>query len=302
MCNRKSNTSLWLLAAVAAPLAQTDSSSSWLAVLLVGGVCLGICWGLERIHDQPSPWLWVVQWFWLSLILGEFLHWTMYCWPDYQSYHAVPLVLLVLAAWLAGKGEEQASRAGSAMFWLLVLLFGAVLLSGAKEIQLENVRPVWQMKNAALITVILIPAMGIGLKGKASGRKRWILALGFLFAFVTTGVLTVSAAEKADSAFYEMSRSIRLLGTVERFESLVAAGMTMGYFVLLSFLLSTCAEGAEQIKQGKGRWGVWSNAVLTALWFIWGFRLSSTVLALGTMLTWVVLPVLNCIQRKIQKM
>lgn len=285
---------------MAAPLAQTASASSWLAVLLVGAVCLGICWGLERIGAQPSSWLWVVQWFWLSLVLAEVLHWIMYCWPDHKSYHAVPLTLLALAGWLAGKGKEQASRAGSVIFWLLILLLGAVLLSGAKEIQWENVRPVWRMEKAHLITVLLIPAMGMSLK-EDSGSKGWILALAGLLAFVTTGVLTAAAAEKVDCAFYELSRSLRLLGIADRFESLVAAGMTLGYFVLLSFLLSTCAQGAEGIKPGKGAWGVWSNAALTALWFVWGFRLSSTVLALGTILTWVVLPALNCIQRNLQK-
>lgn len=284
---------------MAAPLAQTASACSWLAVLMVGIVCLGICWGLERIGARASAWLVVVQWFWLSLVAAEFLHWTMYCWPDYQSYHAVPMALLVLAGWLAAKGKSQASRAGNAMFWLLVILFGAVLLSGGKEVRWENVHSGLRMQNAHLITVMLIPAMGIGVK--ESGRKGVILALGVMLAFVTTGVLGAYGAEKSDCAFYELGRSMKLLGFADRFESLVAAGMTLGYFVLLSFLLSTCAQGAEQIKTGEGALGVWSNAVLTALWFVWGFRLSSTVLALGTILTWVVLPALNCLQRNLQK-
>ena len=285
-----------------APLAQTASACSWPAVLLIGAICLGICLGLEWIQAQSSAWLAVVQWFWLSLVLAEFLHWIMYCWPERESYHAVPLTLLALAAWLAGKGEEEASRAGSAILWLLALLFGAVLLSAGKEIRLENLQPVWRMENAHLITALLIPAMGISLKEKGACGKGTVLVMGLLLSIVATGVMTVSAAEKADCAFYELSRSIRLLGVADRFESLVAAGMTLGYFVLLSYLLSTCAQGAEQIKQGKGSWGVWSNAALTALWFVWGFRFSSTVLALGTILTWVILPALNCVQRKLQKM
>ncbi len=271
-------------------------------MLLVGAACLGICWGLERIDAWPSAWLFVVQWFWLSLVLAEFLRWTAYCWPDHENSYGVPLILLALGAWLAGKGKEQNVRAGSAIFWMVLLLFSAILLSGIKDIRPENLDPGWKWKDANLVTVMLIPAMGISLKDTVAGGKRWIWLYGGLTAAVVTGVLGYSAAMEADCGFYELSRSIRLLGIADRFESLVAAGMTLGYFVLIAYLLGTCGEGAERMKPGKGPWGVWSNAGLTALWFLWGFRLPDAVLAMGSILTWVVLPVLNCIQRNLQKM
>lgn len=296
----------WLLTAMAAPLAQTASGASWLTTALVGAVCLPVCWGLEWLAEKsrPGKWLCAVQWFWLSLILGEVLQWLKLCWPDSPSALAAPLVLLLLAAWTAGKGKEQASRAGSVLFWFLTLLLGAVLLSGVKEIRLDNLRPVWKMQGAHLITVFLIPAMGTSLTGS---RRSWrpkagILMLGILLSTVTSGVLSLKAAAEAPSAFYELSRSLRLLGIAERFESLVAAGMTLGYFALLSYLLSAGAAAAEVLRAGKGAWGSWSAAVLSGLFFISGFRLDSAILALGTVLTWVVLPVLNCLQRNLQKM
>lgn len=293
--------SLWLPAAMAAPLVQTASSCSWLAVLLTGALCLGTCWGLERIRNEPSPWLCVVQWFWLSLLNAEFLHWTMYCWPDYRSYCAVPLTLLALGAWTAAKGKEQVSRAGNALFWFVIILVGAVLLSGIKDVKLENIGSELRIKNADLLTVFLLPAVGLSVEKSEKRTKLGILGLGIAAAVVTTGVLSAQAAAKVDSGFYELSRSLRLLGIGERFESLAAAAMTLGYFVLLAFLLSSCGVGAARMKVGKESWGVWSNAALTALWFLWGFRLSSAVLSLGTVLTWLVLPVLNSIQINLQK-
>ncbi len=293
--------SLWLPAAMAAPLVQTASADSWLAVLLTGMLCLGIGWGLERIRSEPSPWLCVVQWFWLSLVNAEFLHWTMYCWPDYQNYYAVPLTLLILGAWTAAKGKEQASRAGNVLFWFAIILIGAVLLSGIKDVKLEKIGPELRIKNAHLVTVFLLPVIGRSVEKGAKGTKLGILGLGIATAVVTTGVLSAQAAADADNGFYELSRSLRLLGIGERFESLAAAAMTLGYFVLLTFLLSSCGDGAAKIERGKRNWGVWSNAALTAMWFLWGFRLSSAVLALGTVLTWVVLAVLNSIQINLQK-
>ena len=293
--------SVWLPAAMAAPLVQTASANSWLAVLLTGALCLGVGWGLERIRSEPSPWLCVVQWFWLSLLNAEFLNWTMYCWPNYENYYVVPLTLLALAAWTAAKGKEQASRAGNMLYWFVIILIGAVLLSGIKDVKLEKIEMEAQIKDANLLTVFLLPVIGLAVEKSEKRTKLGILGLGVATSAVTTGVLTLQAASKADNGFYELSRSLRLLGIGERFESLAAAAMTLGYFVLLSFLLSSCGIGAARIKPGKERWGVWSNAALTALWFLWGFRLNSGVLALGTVLTWLVLPVLNSIQINLQK-
>ena len=298
---KQGNASLWLPAAMAAPLAQTAADGSLPAVLAVGAVCLGICRCLERLDARPSLWLWAVQWFWLSPVLAEFLRWTTYCWTTHEDKFGVPLILLALAAWLAAKGQSRADRACSVLFWLLAFLFGAVLLSGVREVEFRNLYPQWRLENADLAMVFLIPAMGLSLKSKPTGGKLRILVFSLATAAVTIGVLGSSAAKDADCAFYELSRSISLLGVADRFESLVAAGMTLGYFVLLTYLLSACREGAEQIRGGKGAWGVWSNAALTAVWFLLDFRLSGTVLTMGSLLTWAVLPALNCLQRNLQK-
>lgn len=290
---------------MAAPLSQTAAGNSWISVALVGGISLAVCWGAEWIGAKAMPgrWLCAVQWFWLSLIIAEMLHWTMLCWPDYESYHAVPITLLLLAAWASAKGKTQIARAGNVLLWFLIFLFGAVLLPGVKEVKAENLYPAWYMRDAHLVTVLLIPAIGMGMSEKKKiGTKGKILTTAVVFATVTTGVLSLETARNTAAPFYELSRSLRLLGIAERFESLVAAGMTMGYFVLLSYLLSTSANTTEMLKEGKGSWGVWSSAVFSGLFFLSGFRLDSTVLALGTILTWVVLPVLNCAQKNLQKM
>ena len=105
--------------------------------------------------------------------------------------------------------------------------------------------------------------------------------------------------EKTKAPFYEMARAMSFLGTAERFESVVAAGMTLGYFVLITLLLRSTANAWESRKNRKV--GIWVSAAFIALVFISGMRMNSRLLAVGTVLVWVVLPVLEKIARNIKK-
>lgn len=276
----------WLAAALAAPLAQTASACSWPVALAVGGICLLTCWGVVKYTTKPDGWVRILQSLWACVILSELLHWSTYCWPAHQSGWAVPLTLLLLALWAAGSGKEKAARVGCVLFWPLALLLGAVLLSGVPDMKLQNLKPVWQMPDAHLITVLLLPALWRPGEGKGNGRMLTGLMLFALTASaVTAGVLSPAVSGGMRAPIYELSRSLSLLGIAERFESLVAAAMTMGYFTVLTYLLSIPKS------TWKGKKGLWGCTAFSALLFFSGLRADSRLLAIGSILLWIVLPV-----------
>lgn len=282
-----------------APVIQAASNCSWVSALVIGFLCAVILCGMQSLHAGAvkTKLFLGIQWLWMLLIVSEFLHWIMLCWPNYGNYHVAPLLVLALAAYSLGKGRESACRVAGVLFWVVALLLGAVLFSGLREIEPENLKPRWKMQTAYYVVVMLIPAMA---PEKESDTIQWKNAIfGTLVSVITTGVLSLAYIEKTKAPFYEMARAMSILGTAERFESLVAAGMTLGYFVLITLLLRSTANAWENRKNRKV--GIWVSAAFIALVFISGMRMNSRLLAVGTVLVWVVLPVLEKIARNIKK-
>jgi len=291
----KREDSRYLLGAMAAPVTQAASNCSWLVALSVGTLCMAIALGLEKLEvgNARTRFLAAVQWLWMLLVISEFLHWTMLCWPNHKNYYVVPLLILLLAAVSASKGREAAARAVGILFWVLAALLGTVLLSGIKEIKLENLMTQWKMQTAYLVLVMLIPVMGIGI-GKTK-QKKDIVIYGWTVAAVTSGVLSLGLIERMHAPFYEMSKSLSLLGVGQRFESLVAAAMTMGYFALTSYLLTISAnawDGGVRTKRS-----VWISAAFSALVFLSGMRMNSRLLALGSLAIWALFPMVEKISK-----
>ena len=285
----------WLLAAMAAPLTQAASNCSWTAALTLVALGLGISWGLDRVQAGGTRWkiTGAIQWLWMLLVVAEFLHWIMLCWPGYSDYRGAPLILLVLSALSAAKGEENCARTGSVLLWIIAFLLGAVLISGIKEIEWQNLKPQWRMQTAYLSFVMLLPAMGTGM---GTAKRNSLLIYGLLVSLVTTGFMSMPLIEKMHAPFYKMSESISFLGVGKRFESLAAVGMTLGYFALVSYLLRVMAKAWEMGK--SQRRSVWISAVFCGLVFVSGMRLNSRLLTLGTLVIWVAIPALEIISKK----
>ncbi|MGN0977532.1 MAG: hypothetical protein ACI4PH_05700 [Faecousia sp.] len=288
--------SAWLGAALAAPLAQTASGCSWSAVLLMGGACLLINWAIGKYPAEKSRWLTILQGIWNCIVISEILHWSAYCWPDPGSTYVVLLILLLLGAWAASR-RERAARTGCVLLWPMLLLLGAVLLSGIPEVEWKHLMPVWQMPDACLITVALIPALYSGRGGKTSGRLLWGVAIfAVVTAMVTAGVLSLTVSGKEQAPIYELSRSLSLFGVGKRLESLIAAAMTMGYYVTVTYLLSAGGN------TGGEKRSVWIMAAFSGLLLVGGVRIDSRLLALGTILFWVVLPAVSGLRKNFKKM
>ena len=111
--------------------------------------------------------------------------------------------------------------------------------------------------------------------------------------------MSLEYIERIKAPFYEMSRTLTFLGAGRRFESLVAAGMTIGYFVLITYFLQITTKAWEVSKTMKP--GVWISTAFAGLVFLSGMRMNSRLLAVGTLGIWVLLPTFEKITKNIKK-
>ena len=279
----------WHLTALAVPVIQAASGSSWLTVFALGILCLGVCMGVEALGVPEVKWLRGIQWIWMTVILSTMLGWSVDCWPTDSP--VIPGTLLLLAAWTASGGKERSIRAGNLLRFFVAALLGAVLLSGMWDMRAEHLRPSWQMNNTDLITVLLLPAAGACLGGKGVGAKCALLGLSVAAAVIVSGVLSGPYAAKQTSAFYELSKSVRLLGAAKRFESLAAAGMTLGYYVFACWSLSLCGSWAETVTKKNASWMLWFSAAAAFFGFYKKWQKNSIFTPLGTVIVFIFAPV-----------
>lgn len=274
-----------------APIAQTAPGVTWPAALVLGGVCLGASWCIARYGSPPGPFVTVVQGLWSCVVAAMVLRWVDFYWPSSPTAHWVaPVLLLLLSAWAALR-EGRAQRAGCTLIWATGLLLGAVLLSGLPEISWEELKPSWKMSGAEIVPILLLPAL---LRGRGNPA---VPLLGFTAAacIVTAGVLSYPVAAAAQAPIYELSRNLSLFGTAQRFESLAAMAMTLGFFTVLSFLLT-----ASNI-ENKRKASVFLRTLVTAAIFLLDAVPDSRVTAIGSLVTYLALPALESLKNFCRK-
>ncbi len=281
---------LWVGAAMIAPVLHTAAGCTWPAVLLVSAVCLLICLGMNGWSEDSTGVFRLVQRIWACVVLARMMQWTELLWPDHPNTEAAPLILLLLAAWLASRGEVQAGRIGCVLFWPVLILLGAVILSGLREVRLDDLRPTIEMADAGLVTVLLLPMATIGRKERQGRVLTTVAAAGILISAASAGILSPAVSTSIAAPVWELGRSIQIFGVVERFESVVAAAMTLGYFAAFTWLLP------------KEKGWTWGGAAIAALLYSMGWIPDSRVLALGSILIWVVLIALNKLKRILKKL
>jgi len=263
----KKTENIWLVGAMAAPLSMTAARSPWLAVTIVsvlsGMICIGIN-GLLNFRNVQNRTYSALQWLWISLLSGNAAKWTGTFWPDYDRNGILGIVLIAVASWAAWNGKENASRVGKILAGSSIAVLGAVLLSG-----IRNTKYISQEICAAdpmLIVVLLIPVIA-GCAGIKTGKAGiWgSVVLGCVISFVSVGVLSGKEAAAVNAPLLELSRSIRLLGLGERFESITAAALTISLFTVLA-MLSVCAgEHASVLGETWRKKGIAVSGLISAV-------------------------------------
>ena len=119
--------------------------------------------------------------------------------------------------------------------------------------------------------------------------------LAALFAAVTAGVLSPELAARSKNAFYDLSRSVSILGVMERIEPLVSAAMTMGVFCLLTGQL--CAVRALI----PGKYTAFLTAGAAALAMFPAKLLPMPLLTAGNVLFWILPTVMSTLKAPLRK-
>ena len=288
--------SAWLAAGMIPVLIQLLGGVSWRWALLAGMVAAAVTWIVWRFGAKEFPrWLCVLQMLFAVFFLGELSTKAGACWPAGNST-AVSLILIALAAWSAQKGLSAAARVGSVLFWFVIIMYLVVFGAGAKDIDPKWLKPDTGAGNWLGLAVLLLPCgVPVLLRREARWGVRLVLPAVFALAaaLITAGVLSPELAAAADDPFYEMGRSLNLLGIAKRFEAVISAGMTVGWFALISLLLSLCGKMFELVCENKGKAGVWIGAVLSAVWVLCGLHIGGLIIAISAAVFWVVIPILT---------
>ena len=310
---------VWVGAGLSAAVTAEGCGLGWpwvltggLAGILLYIVCIRTrpCGAATVLRMKAPPVAWLAA-LWTVFAMG----WTAIladsAFPMTDGFPALGWILLLLAAFGAEKGVTACAGTAGVLCLFLAGLYGAVTGFAAPDVATEYLRPDRNWQN-------ILPAMGLFLLptpilmlkcraarplaaegkcsrgGQGSGRPTalcgWCVFLPLIAAIltaVTAGVLSPQLAAQSENAFYDLARSVSILGVMERVEPLVSAAMTMGVFCLLTGQL--CAVKALI----PGKYTVPLAVGAAALAMIPAKLLSLPLLAAGNILFWV-LPILLC--------
>ena len=298
----------WAAAGMAAPMAQFLGSEPWYLVLL-SGAGAGVLWLGVLARSGWARWSKlgaVLQFLAASLATGLAACSAGGSWRGGGDEAAVGLGLLALSAWASFRGPAGA-RSGPVVFLLSLLLYGVVLAFALPDVEPAYLLPEAGRNGSAAFAILMVP--GILSCFPRTGERApavWaagIAVFGALVAAVTAGCLSPLVAARSEGAFFKMAAGISILGIAERFEAVVSAVMTMGWFCLMSLFLSAAGAMAERLRPGAGKWGVCLSAAVAGAMLMAGAELPAGAAALGAVLAWGILPFL-CRQKnrgKIEK-
>lgn len=268
---------LWLLAALFAPLAH-DSGTGWLAALLASAAVLPLSLLPKRWTGQPKP-LAVVQMLWLGAVAGVLISGSAAYWPSDNDL-VVPLTILALAALT---NSMAAPRLGAVLALCIALLSIPAAIFGAAKIEPAWLRPEAEEWPWALTLVLLLPNLPAG-----GGNPRSPLYAGIAAVFLsalTQGTISSNVAASVPDPFFQTARTLGYL------EPILAAAMTLGWYAMTIYLLeSTRILAAESNMMPK-----WATVLTlgTAVGIIFlRVQLSATYLALLSTFLWVFSPIL----------
>lgn len=170
---------------------------------------------------------------------------------------------------------------GCVLFWVVLIVYPVVFGAALRDVDWKRAISGGDMLPSIPL-LFLLPVLGkILLKTKPSCPVRLVLPI--CFALIGT-LLTMGL--RCES-FYEMIRSIDLFGAIKRFEAIICAGATIGWFSLLSFCLTVCGA------LGAGKPSVIMGALVIGAWMLCDMHIQYNILLLLGAIFWVFLPLLT---------
>lgn len=275
-------------------------SAGWLwagLATLISGVLL---WGLlwlrrgsltEETSKKPlGKALLLALFLWNLIALGMAARQLCESFPTAQDSPLVGLLLLLLAAYC---GKKRSLPVGAVCFFLLLGLYGLFFAFALPDLNGEYLRPQGAPPLRTL-TAALLPLNAVWLcKDKKKFSVFWIIG-GVAFAVaasvVTAGILSAPVAAQMKFPFYEAAKSITLLGSIQRLEPLVSAGLCLGGFCLLSLLCAVNEELVSALAPQRKKLSSLTNFLAGGAVCLASQHFSSNFIALGTTIFWGILP------------
>lgn len=229
--NHPKQHTLWLLAALSAPIAHL-SGTGWLTAALTALAILPLSLIPRSWEDIPKP-LAYLEAIWLGIVAGLLLPASAANWPS-DNTRVVPLTILALAIFT---NTAAAPRIGSVLAFCMALLAIPVGIAAAQRIEPEWLAPTLSPWSPGLTLILLLPALPAA--GDRKRRIPYAALLTIVMTALTQGVLSPQVAAAVPDPFYQTAR------TLGHLEPVTAAGLTLGWYALTSFLLQNGARIAK---------------------------------------------------------
>lgn len=276
MQNTKQHT-LWLLAAMSAPLAHC-SGSGWLMSALAVLVILPLNL-IRKDWKEMTGTMALLQSVWLGIAAGTLLQSSAYYWPS-DNRIAVPLTLLALAVLT---GTAAAPRIGAVLAVCIGLLALPAAASGAARIEPGWLKPAvtsWPWALTGVLLLANLPAAG----GRGSAVPIGILTL--VLSALTQGMISIGVAASVPDPFYQTARALGYL------EPVIAAAVTLGWYAMTTSMIQSAV-----LIVGKEKRAVVLTAGTAAAIMIAGVQLPQQTLAVFSGFFWVLIPFWNKIKK-----
>ena len=283
----KKQHTLWLLAALAAPVAH-DSGCGWAVAGLAALTVLPLCL-IPKSWEDMTGFQAVIQLFWLGTVAGMLLQNSAIYWPSDNGL-AVPLTILSLA----GLTDSAAGpRIGAVLAFCMALLAVPAAVAGAATQEPEWLRPViapWPWTLTLIFLLPNLPAAGMAAKGRG---LVYAGVLGMVLALLVQGTISPEVAASVPDPFWQTARTLGYL------EPVIAVGITFGWYALTVYLLQSARKMARSAGI-KSRWaGVLPvGTAVAVLLFKW--QLGYPIMTLFSSFLWVLSPFLSKI-KKVEK-
>lgn len=234
---------------------------------------------------------------WNLLLLGASAGQLCIAYPTGNTFPLVGLLLLLLAAYAAERGEQVVLRVGAMVFFALLLFFALILGFAVPKLHLAWLAPQtavdWRRLSAVLCPTVVLYLGGSEEKGKCAPWLILGVAFAILCAAVTAGSLSPAAAAEEAFPFYTAAKSVSVLGAMERLEPLVSAALTAGGFCLLALVCAANGRIVAVFLPRAEKFTAILNFALggAAMWL--SKLLPSAVFAVGTAIFWGIFPLVT---------
>lgn len=254
---KRSSASALVLTASSLPVFGLCAGAGWLSALVGGLLAAGLLTALDRLPGERSlseaadlgP-AGIIAAGVLAIALVGLALWagwrTGFAFRE-TAGHPLAVCLVLALAWAAARhGTQVPARCAAVLLPLLAALYGAVLLFSLPELRPDWLRPRWDLRDVLrCCAYLLLPGAALCCTDRRPGALTigaWISALLAAAAAAVTGGLLSPALASEPNGFLTASRSVSLLGVMQRFEALISAAQLMSGFCLCALLLSACRD------------------------------------------------------------